>query len=207
MRRLDYTLKLESEGYTVMSYSGFNGPPKADSCLPIRMTVLDCRNKAVETDIVNMAMIPYNIDLVSKGFHQHYVDILHGENADWILAQFQVRGRGLKLEFLNLITDETEELNLDLVLNLTQSDLALRGDLSRLYLQFDVPHRNSVPDTIYKVLMDYGTSVKGDSPHSTIIICEYEQHTQRTLMFENDSRYESMDDIPIRASITEYVDL
>ncbi|WP_289200990.1 hypothetical protein [Phocaeicola sartorii] len=205
MRRLDYTLELESEGYTVMSYSGFNGSPKADSCLPIRMTVLDCRNKAVETDIVNMAMIPHNIDLVSKDFHQHYVDILHGVNADWILAQFQVRGRGLKLEFLNLFTEETEEL--DLVLNLTQSDLALRGNLSRLYLQFNVPHQNGVPDTVYKVLMDYGTSVKGDSPYSTIIICEYEQHAQRTLMFENDPRYESMDDIPIRASITEYVDL
>ena len=104
MRRLDYTLELESEGYTVMSYSGFNGSPKADSCLPIRMTVLDCRNKAVETDIVNMAMIPHNIDLVSKDFHQHYVDILHGVNADWILAQFQLRFIILMLVMLLIIT-------------------------------------------------------------------------------------------------------
>lgn len=207
MRRLDYTLELESEGYTVMSYSGFNGSPKADSCLPIRMTVLDCHNKAAETDIVNMAIIPYNIDLADKDFRQHYADILYGENADWILVQFQVRGRGLRLEFLNLTTDDTEELDLDLALDLTQSDLSLRGNLSRLYLQFDVPHWNGNPDMVYKVFMDYETIVKGDSPHNTIIISEYGQYAQRTLLFKNDHRNETMDDIPIRASITEYVDL
>lgn len=207
MRRLEYTLELESEGYTVLSYSGFTGVPKSDNCLPIKMTVLNCHNKAIKTDVANMAKIPCGLDLGTKSFHQQYVNILHGENADWILAQFQIRGRGLRLQFLNLITDETEELDLDLALNLTQSDLSLRGNLSRLYLQFDVPHWNGNPDTVYKVFMDYGTIVKGDSPHSTIIISEYEQCAQRTLLFKNDHRNETMDDIPIRASITEYVDL
>lgn len=198
MRRLEYTLELESEGYTVMSYSGFNGAPKADSCLPIRMTVLSCHDQSGEADVAEMAKIPYGSEMDDSCFCHHYADILHGENADWVLVQFQVQGRGLRLEFLNLVTNDTEELDLD---------IAVKGKGSYMHLQFSVPHQKGTPDTVYKVSISYNAVIKGDSPHSTVIISEYEQYAQRTLLFENDPRNESMDDIPIRVSVTEYVDL
>lgn len=198
MRKLEYTVNLDGDGYTVMSYAGFSGSPKAGECLPIRMSVLDFQTKNGAADILKIVRIPYSSALSNNGFRLDCNKILNGQKTSWIPCHFNIRAGGIRLGFFNSNSDEIEEI--DLV-------MALGGMQSYLNLQFSVPHHSGKPDTTYKAYIRYGTCVKGDVPHTEIIVSEMEQLARRTLLFENKLGYESMDDIPVRASVTEYTDL
>lgn len=193
MRRLKYTLALDSEGYSVMSYKGFcsSSSLSVEDYLPIKMDVLTCHNSTRDISIINIATVTF--EDADKGFRQHYRDILRGKNQDWVLVKFSVQARGLRLEFFNRKTRKMEHLDLDMI---------KAGPQPTVNLKFSVPHGDDRPNTEYTVFMTDGRP--GQIP---VMISEDERGTHRTVAFENGKGCNDIFDMPVLAKITEYVDL
>lgn len=181
---------MEEELFTIFSYDARKKEEdlKPEDYLPIIMKIERCssygNHKEIKRNILSLVAIDEgeNQD-VTENFRKCYTDILCGKNDEWILVEVRKDRINIELTFYSRKFHKRQMLMLDV----------RSSEVERLDLEFEVPHKNGRPSTLYKWQisrfgLDPGcTTIQKITPDSEKVICYTEGD----------------DDI----SITEYTDL
>lgn len=189
MRLLEYRQELFGQGYTVSASDNHYDSGHTGKCPPIRMARL-IRNQPVNVFDDLIENIRFNWDSQKGTEDEHrrkYADILCGRNPQWQIVAFQVLVGRIALDIYNQETKES-------------SFFSLVGGIYECEVQFDVPHADGRPCSLYRVSIQNPESC---NTHPSTTVTEYLNHARREISFFHkapDSEEEYIE-------VTEYADL
>lgn len=209
MEKHDYKLYFDDDAkyndagcYPIIAGTGRYGISRSWKYLPIKIDSIQCTADGTGIDIAKLIQpLPCNDeDVEDKEFKQDYLNILCGENSDWILGEFAILMTGICLTYYNASKNVNEKLYLNVA--------HVGGREAYLHIEFSVPHSNGRPDTKYW----YNCRFSVQKPDSWTTLNKLGYDTQSAITFylnENrDPRCLLEFDIvePDYAWITDYID-